>query len=209
MYYYSKKSRRKVVHDGDCFYIQNVDGDSIGIFESLDEAYAHGYRLCRHCSPLAVQYRKEVRQLSEYCRKQAASFFFNDRFIGVYTPNSKWRIVPATTHDGFDLYHKNTIEKNKDNDSPVPGYHLQRVYRKTLMEYFECVVDHEYYRMTHPLYIRPDKKEKAPPRKGTKRYRKQQAKAEKRARKQSIINVLNLIDGLSEPAIPSYRAIYA
>ena len=40
MYYYSKNSRRKVIHDGDCFYIQNVDGDSIGIFETLEEAYA-------------------------------------------------------------------------------------------------------------------------------------------------------------------------
>ena len=63
--------------------------------------------------------------------------------------------------------------------------------------------------MTHPLHIRPDKKEKTPPRKGTKRYRKQQVKAEKLARKQSIINVLNLIDSLSDPAIPSYRAVYA
>lgn len=200
MYYYSKNSKKKVVHSSDCYYIRNTRDASIGSFKTLEEAYEHGYRLCRHCSPLAVQYRNEAKKLSEFCRKQAASFFLNDRFIGIYTPNSRWKIVPARDGQGLVLYHQNTYETNRDCVSPVPGYHLQAVFKDSLQEYFEYVVDHEYYRMLHPVYIRPEKKEKDPPRKGTKRYKKQQAKAARYARRQAISNVINLIDNLHQPA---------
>lgn len=204
MYYYSKNSRRKVIHDGDCFCIQNVDGDSIGIFKTLDEAYAHGYRLCRHCSPISIHYRKEIAEITAYCSQHAVSFFFCDKFIRVKAAHSKWKIVPADGKKGFLLYHKNTYKSEHDDESPIPGYHLQRVSKATVLGFIKYIVEHEAYRMGNPVYIRPPKRE--PPRKGSKRYKKQQAKAEQYARKQAIINVLNLIDNLSNPASSSYRA---
>ena len=59
MYYYSKRSRSKIVHQSTCQHIQNVSVEDVGSFENLEDAYAAGYRLCRHCSPIAKLYRKE------------------------------------------------------------------------------------------------------------------------------------------------------
>ena len=50
MYYYSKRSRSKIVHQSTCQHIQNVSVEDVGSFENLEDAYAAGYRLCRHCS---------------------------------------------------------------------------------------------------------------------------------------------------------------
>ena len=54
MYYYSKRSRSKIVHQSTCQHIQNVSVEDVGSFENLEDAYAAGYRLCRHCSPIAT-----------------------------------------------------------------------------------------------------------------------------------------------------------
>lgn len=194
MYYYSKKSRIKVVHRSLCAHIQNVCVEDVGSFESLEEAYAAGYRLCRHCSPIAKLYRKESDALQGYCQSHAAAVFFKDRFIGISTPVSDWRIVPSGNGDEVVLYHKNTLGNEKKG--PVPGYHLQRVSQDTITGYLEYISDHDFYRNMHPLYPATPKKNSPPPMKGTKRYRKEQKKAAKRAKRQSVAYVLNLIDSL-------------
>lgn len=84
MYYYSKRSRSKIVHQSTCQHIQNVSVEDVGSFENLEDAYAAGYRLCRHCSPIAKLYRKESDVLQGYCQSHAASVFFKDRFIGIW-----------------------------------------------------------------------------------------------------------------------------
>lgn len=202
MYYYSKNSRKKVVHSSDCFHIQYVEVDNVGSFETLEKVYQSGYRLCRHCSPIAKLYRKESNSMTEYCCKHAASFFFHDKFIGIHTPYSKWRIIPIEGTNGLALYHKNTYASKHDTESAVPGYHLQKVCKKSVHAYLEYIVEHEYYRMMNPVYIRPQKKAKESPRKGTKRYKQQQAKAERYERRKAIANVLQIIDGLSTQSQP-------
>lgn len=123
MYYYSKRSRSKIVHQSTCQHIQNVSVEDVGSFENLEDAYAAGYRLCRHCSPIAKLYRKESDVLQGYCQSHAASVFFKDRFIGISTPISDWRIIPSGKGNEVVLYHKNTLGDKKTG--PVPRYHLQ------------------------------------------------------------------------------------
>lgn len=194
MYYYSKNSRRKTIHSAACAHIQNVCVDDIGSFETLEEAYAAGYRLCRHCSPIAALYRKESDTLQDYCQSHAASIFFKDKFIGISTPISDWRIVPSGNGNEVVLYHKNTLSTEKTG--PVPGYHLQRVSQDTIFGYLEYISDHDFYRNMHPLYPIHSKKNSPPPMKGTKRYRKEQKRAAKKAKWQSVANVISLIDSL-------------
>ena len=43
MYYYSKRSRSKIVHQSTCQHIQNVSVEDVGSFENLEDAYAAGY----------------------------------------------------------------------------------------------------------------------------------------------------------------------
>lgn len=195
MYYYSQNSRRHVIHCAECFHIQNVEVSDIDSFETPEEAYAHGYRLCRCCSPLIKRYNAESDALATFAQSHAISCFLCARFIGITTPTSRWRIVPDETGHSLLLYHGNSFETGHDDESPIPGYHLQRVQKDTVYAYLTYIDEHEAYRMTHPLYIKPAKKE--PPRKGTRRYRAQQAKAERIARRKAITNVLHLIDSLS------------
>lgn len=150
MYYYSKRSRSKIVHQSTCQHIQNVSVEDVGSFENLEDAYAAGYRLCRHCSPIAKLYRKESDVLQGYCQSHAASVFFKDRFIGISTPISDWRIIPSGKGNEVVLYHKNTLGDKKTG--PVPGYHLQRVSQNTISGYLEYISDHDLYRNMHPLY---------------------------------------------------------
>ncbi len=196
MYYYSETSSKKIIHSSKCSHVQNVDIDSVGSFETLEEAYRQGYRLCRHCSPLAKRYRKESESLVNYCQGHAVSVFFNDRFIGIHTPHSKWKIILSADGSELVLYHRNTFETKKDCTSPVKNYHYQRVRQDSVLGYLEYIAEHEYYRMMHPVEILPHHKKSTLPMKGTKRYKKLQKKAEQYARKQSITNVLNLIDSL-------------
>ena len=179
-------------------HIQNVSVEDVGSFENLEDAYAAGYRLCRHCSPIAKLYRKESDVLQGYCQSHAASVFFKDRFIGISTPISDWRIIPSGKGNEVVLYHKNTLGDKKTG--PVPGYHLQRVSQNTISGYLEYISDHDLYRNMHPLYPVQSKKNSPPPMKGTKRYRKEQKRAAKKARRQSIAHVLTLIENLDTQA---------
>ena len=80
------------------------------------------------------------------------------------------------------------------------GYHLQRVSQNTISGYLEYISDHDLYRNMHPLYPVQSKKNSPPPMKGTKRYRKEQKRAAKKARRQSIAHVLTLIENLDTQA---------
>lgn len=77
----------------------------------------------------------------------------------------------------------------------MAGYHDQHVNYATLQEYLNYIIDHDYYRMMHPLCPAPQPK--APPLKGTKRYRKARAREKRQAKKAAVLNVLNIIDSLS------------
>lgn len=148
--------------------------------------------------PIAKLYRKESDVLQGYCQSHAASVFFKDRFIGISTPISDWRIIPSGKGNEVVLYHKNTLGDKKTG--PVPRYHLQWVSQNTISGYLEYISDHDLYRNMHPLYPVQSKKNSPPPMKGTKRYRKEQKRAAKKARRQSIAHVLTLIENLDTQA---------
>ena len=197
MYYYSKNSREKIVHLDSCFHLDNMNHSKMGCFQTLSEAYEQGYKICKHCNPLFNQYKKEKEQIIELCRKKGVSVFVGNKNVVIRSINSKWKIT-VDKNEKFVLYHKNTYKTENDHLSQVKGYHLQGdVNKESIVEYLDYVLEHDYYRMMHPVYIHKQKKEKAPPRKGTNRYKSLQHRIEKNNRKQAISNVLNIIDSLS------------
>ncbi len=200
MYYYSKKSRNKVIHTVECFHIHNTDIDDLGWFESLSEAYKYGYRLCRHCNLLSKDYRNEKKQIIDYCRVNGLSLYLTYRSLMVESIKSKWQIT-LDKKDKFVLYHKNTFETYKDCLSEIGGYHFQRDIRaNSVMEYLKYIIEHDYYRQRQPICIEKKKREKPLPKKGTKRYRKAQNRIKKFERKQAIRNVIDIIDSLNAPS---------
>lgn len=207
MYYYSKKSGSKIIHTQECFHIGDTDINDIVWFETLNEAYEKGYRLCKHCSPIAVGYRRENKSIMDFCKRNGLSVCLYDRFISVISPHSIWKIIVCDDGKKISLYHKNTFETEKDSLSEIKGYHKQRdISKDNVVDYLAYILKHDQFRMINPVYNKV-KKEKAPPRKGTKRYRSKQRRTEKYKRKQAIKNVLNLIETLQNQSAPIQAAM--
>ena len=196
MYYYRKNSRRKIVHAECCHFRRILNPETTGYFQTLAEAYSAGYRLCAHCDALSKQYRKEEQDLQEYCRINGLSVHLGKRGIWVRSPRSEWRIIADDTRAGSKLYHKNDLHPGKRSSDLLTAYHDQKVSYSKLLKYLDYIVEHDYYRMLNPIY---PVQHKAPPVKGTKRYRKQLKQQKKKARKDAVRNVLTLIDSLSAP----------
>lgn len=199
MYYYNKKSKVKIVHTDKCFHISNDHHKDIGYFETLHEAYDQGYRFCKHCNPMQKQYYKERDEILTISAKKGLSVYSGNRYISVTSVVSKWKIT-LDNQKRMVLYHKNEFETPTDCTSQVLGYHLQGDVKKTsIVSYLNYIIEHDYFRMMHPINIPKKKKESPPPRKGTRRYKSAQRRNEKNQRKQAIKSVLDLIDSLRAP----------
>ena len=130
----------------------------------------------------------------DICLKKGISVSLRRNFISISSPRSKWRILADDNRNHTKLYHHNDFELKQRG--PVAGYHDQHVNYATIQEYLDYIIDHDYYRMMNPLYPAPQPK--APPQKGTKRYRKAQAREKRKAKNTAVWNVLNIIDSLSD-----------
>lgn len=188
MYVSSVYSRRRVVHTEDCCYSKRVKAANQRRFATVEDAFASGFRLCRHCNPVARQFRQEQQAILDCCYRQGMTCFRVYAGIRVETPYSRWMIVPSARVGGTELYHRNT--QKRETDSCYPGFHRQRVAYPTLLPHFTYILEHDRYRKANPL--RSPKSAKEPAKKGTKRYRKEQKRARKRAKREAVRNVLTL-----------------
>ena len=200
MFYYSKRSHRKIVHTHACFLVHGFDPEAIGTFETLPEALDAGYRLCRRCNPILRQYQKEQTAILDYCRENGMSVYLNERYLSIISPISRWRVTVSPNGTTM-LYHKNTELRASDAASAIRGYHNQHIRFRSLPEYFSYITSHDAFRMHHPEVPRAalaqmPPKQKEPPRKGTKRWHKEQTRRRAAERKRAIRNVLALIDSL-------------
>lgn len=200
MFYYSKKSNSKIIHNGICFHLSDCDISDIGRFETLKEAYENGYRLCKDCSPLYKAYKSEEEKLYEYCQSNALTSYISDRFVKVISPYSSWKIVVSDSGNRLCLYHKNECRRCGDEQSEIKWYHYQKKYADTILKFLKYITDHDYYRMKNPVYT-SHTKPKAPPLKGTRRYRNEEKRNERIRRKQEIYRVLSIIENLSPAAV--------
>lgn len=206
MYYYNQFSKTKVIHLDSCFHISKERHKKVDHFKSLHEAYENGYRLCKHCNPMHKQYKKERDEILQMSAKKGLSVYSGNRYISITSVASKWKIT-LDNEMRMVLYHKNEFETANDSASQVLGYHFQGdVNQTSIISYLNYIVEHDYFRMMHPVNKPKQKKNSPPPRKGTRRYRSAQRRNEKNQRKQAIKNVLDLIDSLS---VPTRAASYA
>ena len=195
MYYYSKKSSRKIVHTESCAYKNHLAPEDIGTFDTLQQAYEKGYRLCKICHPVKKQYRKEETEILDYCRRHGMICSSCKKGIHVSSTISTW-IITATDNGKTELYHRNTKKLAKDGMSIIPGYHQQYKSFDSIIDYLAYIEDHDFYRQIHPEVMPRKAKVKAPPKKGTRRYRNQMKKQKRVQRSQAISSVLLLINSL-------------
>lgn len=199
MLIYQKKSSRKIVHYSGCKYLNRSSSSAWGTFDTIEEAHAAGYRICKCCSPIARHFREERSQILQYCATEGLSCYQADGMVKVTTPYSQWKIITSGKKNQMFLYHKNTNPYWKDDGeiSIVPGYHSQAVRKHSIADYLKFIIAHDTYRKAHPAYFPKQPKTAKPPAiKGTKRWHKEQNRASRLKRRNEIHNVLNLIDQL-------------
>ena len=136
----------------------------------------------------------------DYCRENGMSFHLNDRYLSIISPISRWRVTVSPSGTTM-LYHKNTELRASDAASAIRGYHNQHIRFQSLLQYFTYITSHDAYRMHHPeapraALTKKPPKQKEPPRKGTKRWHKEQTRRRAAERRRAIRNVLALIDSL-------------
>ena len=192
IFYYSNKSKAKVVHYKGCHHLKNIKAKNLGFFDCVKDILKKEYRIFLNCSPITKQLKKEQAQLENFCQENGLSYFINKGNLHIETYCSKWKILISDNKDVFELHHKNSFEKEHTNS--VPGYHMQNYKSNTIIGYMEYIINHEHYRMYNPVQIFTKKE---PPAKGSKHRKRQQKAIKKKERKRKIRNFLNLINSLS------------
>lgn len=221
--YYSVHSHRKVVHLSHCRILHRIPKESRRSFNSLEEAQRHGYRLCNCCPPAAQKYRKERKPVNEFCRKAGFVLKLKDGAIHIISRHDCWRIITCGKSNKLFLYHKNTSRRYGKNPHPsiIPGYHSQAVRSDTILRYLEYIDSHDRYRDKHPCTEQnPGKLDEVSnipawiadkygtdhsaytvsryrKKKGTKKYKKEQARKKQLERRAAIIRVDALLEELS------------
>lgn len=195
MFYYSNRSKAKVVHYEGCHHLKNIKNENLRTFDSVKDVRKGEYRICSCCSPITDRLKKEQTALETFCQENGLSYFVNKGNLHIRTHNSKWKVLVSNNRDVLELHHENSFEKEHNNS--VPGYHRQNYISDSIIGYMEYITNHENYRMHNPM---PVFTKKETPIKGTKRRSKQQKAIKKKERNRKIWNVINLIDSLSKGA---------
>ena len=66
MFYYSQKSKRKVVHMESCHHIRNTPREDLIPIDTIDEVIHKRFRFCKNCNQLGQQFYKEEDALYAY-----------------------------------------------------------------------------------------------------------------------------------------------
>ena len=192
MYYYCKKSKKKIIHLGSCHHISNSDISGIASFNNIAEAERKGYRVCKHCAALKSFLNTEKAQIQKICKDNGISVNNGWAFLHVNTIYGQWKITFDEERNCLQLFHKNTFETGKR--SPIPNYHFQNHACDTIVGYLDYIIKHDDFRHANPLHIKQGKPKK--PRKGSRAWNNLQKRNKHIQKKRSVYNVLQLIDNL-------------
>lgn len=117
---------------------------------SEEQARAEGLQACEFCSPMGVRYQKVCTQAEEFCSTRGMECEMQDGILVVETFIGTWKLV-AVDDGKMILYHKNVRKNHHTTGVDIPGYHRQRVFKTTIMEYLEYIIQHDLYRKNNPL----------------------------------------------------------
>lgn len=154
--------------------------------------------MCNVCEtdflPIESYLNMEKKELDSYCRDNGLYYRLNSEksTLDVISKSGEWKIVVDGDENLIRLYHRNhhwTKER-----SLILGYHRQYISSDTLMGYMKYIVNHDMYREENPLYKHLVDSKTV---KGSKRWKKNQQKAE-RVRKSRRIRYVNaILDSIS------------
>ena len=144
MIYANKNSKGKIIHVKKCVYVKNKAPKNVIVFTDMQDAFQKGYRLCKKCNPIKMQYLREEQAIINFAKANNLKVELCAQEIKIQSAFEQWKIVIAIDGRGTALYHKNT--KNRYSDNYVPYYHNQGVEKSTILEYLSYISKHAVYK---------------------------------------------------------------
>ena len=129
---YSTMSSHKIVHFPECSNLKRVPIQNIRSFNTIEEAWNHGYCLCQNCSPLKRMYLREENELQQFCCANSMNMALKQNGIHVISKIDFWRIIIEKYKGQPELYHRNKYNNHKKGEFLL--YHKQNVNASTLLE---------------------------------------------------------------------------
>lgn len=122
--------------------------------KTINQLFYEGYKPCRYCSKLLMQYYKEEKAIKEFCFEHSLRYKLVGEALLISTYYSSWKIVVdyQSTVDikALTLMHENLqkyIQCDKSNGIIHKRYHFQKdVYCNTIIGYLQYIVEHEKFR---------------------------------------------------------------
>lgn len=193
MYIGTKSHGKKIFHHPQCAYVSRIRGKNKVFFYAQGEAREKGYRICNCCSRMGKYYRKEKNQIQDFAKKNRMKIWLYDGSVYLETEVAPWKIIAAGQQHKMFLYHGNHERYenlNKKNGMIQYHYHSQNDARsKSILGYMNYIVRHDRWREEIK-----DEYKRLP--KNTKKQRELYNHKKKRARRNAIHYVHNLIEKL-------------
>ncbi len=151
------------------------------------------------CYVIKEYLENEETQIANFSRLYGIHFFLDqtDGTLTIISMSGKWKIVAGEQGKYIELYHVN--HRHTRHISAIPGYHLQNVRRSNLIGYMQYIMEHDQYRTENSLYVT---QKTANLIRGSKRWKKQQHRAENMRKTNRIRYVTELLNNMAVGNIP-------
>lgn len=170
---YIGDQQHKIFHAPHCKMVKMIAPRHQAFF-FLEEEARQDYQYCPYCARVMRYYYEDQKHIDEFVADYDMQLSFNshDGSLEIHTKKSHWKFYVAPYKDVLQLYHKNTFATDFDEATCIPDYHLQHVYKESMIEYLKYIVSHDAFRSHNPYEIPTTMKEKHYT-KGSKKYRKE------------------------------------
>ena len=151
MCYICGKSDNKIAHSRDCRYVKLIPEKNRKYFGNRRSAREAGYGYCKCCAYIMQYVRKEKKALDDYSQATGLTYSFNrqDGSLDIKSRSDEWKIVVRGKDETIRLYHKNQLDLGEE--SGIPGYHMQKVLKGTVLGYLDYIVKHDVFRERNPF----------------------------------------------------------
>lgn len=195
MFVASKNGKEKVYHMDTCGHVKQMTDENKLFFYTEQEVKEAGFRACNDCSKMARQYKKEKKAIQDICSKNNISVELYDGEIHVDTCIESWKIVTTGKKQRLILFHANKgiyRLKKTAKGRVLHDYHLQKdVHSKTIAKYLRYIIKHDEW-----LVSGARENQYKSIKRNSKKNRNKYNAEKKKAKKQAVFRVCNMIERL-------------
>lgn len=148
MLYGSRISKEKVFHYGNCSYSKRISTKNRLFFTSVTEAKAMGYTQCPCCNRIAAEYRKNMREITDFCDEHDLwPILRDDELYVISKDDTAWRIrMKGDGSKGKQLLHENKLHEKYDRRTTKYAdrqYHDQQIRGSSIIGYLGYIYRHD------------------------------------------------------------------